>query len=266
MMREFQSLPRPKPRLLSDGSFESMLLVFCVVWTTGSLVMLMLCFFTLGPDWYRYWQLQQSGVVTSGQMIRQDPGKLWVSHIFQFTTDDRTVYTGQHAIPITQFQPIPPGETIRVRYVVDHPDISVLEPYFTTPFKPLLLFAGLGGVMLGIGLALLPARWHAWRRVRRLDTQGQIAPATVVNLWRSANARRQVLYCVAYEFEATHLDGQAQTVLSAEYNELAFETLRLRQQTPVRYLPENPEICRLEMEPIIEARIKKPKQGVGSKE
>ena len=265
-MNTFQSLPRPKPRVLSDGSFESMLLVFCIVWTVGSLVMLMMCAFTLGPDWYRYWQLHQSGVVTSGRMIRQDPGKLWVSHIFQFTTDDLTVYTGQHAIPMTKFQPIPPGETIMVRYVADHPEISVLEPYFTTPFKPLLIFVGLGGIMLGIGLSLLQARWRAWRSVRRLYTQGQIAPATVVNLWCEANARHQVLYCVAYEFEVTRPDGHIQTVLSAEYNELAFETLRLRQPTPIRYLPENPEICRLEMEPIFEARIKKPNQGVGSKE
>ncbi|HRV93199.1 MAG TPA: hypothetical protein P5526_13640 [Anaerolineae bacterium] len=257
MTSTFQSLPRPKPRSLSDGSFESMLLVFCVVWTVGSLVMLMLCAFTLGPDWYRYWQLQHSGVVTSGQMIRQDPGKLWASHIFQFTTDDLAVHTGQHAIPSAQFQPIAPGETVLVRYVAHNPEIAVLESYFTTPFMPRLWFVGLGGVMLGLGLALLPARWRAWRSVRRLYTQGYIAPATVVNLWRSTNVRHQVLYCIAYEFEATRPNGQIQTILSAEYNELAFETLRLRQQTPVRYLPENPEICRLEVEPIIEARIKK---------
>lgn len=257
-MSTFQSLPRPKPRSLSDGSFESMLLVFCVVWTVGSLVMLMLCALTLGPDWYRYWQLQQSGVVTSGEMIRQDAGKQWVSHIFQFTTDDLTVYTGQHAVPITQFRPLSPGEAVQVRYVAHNPEIAVLEPYFITPFKPLLLFVGLGVLMLGIGLALLPARWRAWRSVRRLYTQGRIAPATIVNVWRSANARRQVSYCIAYEFEVTQPDGQVQTILSAEYNELAFETLRLRQQTPVRYLPENPEICRLETEPIIEARTKKP--------
>ncbi|MCB0211958.1 MAG: hypothetical protein KDJ52_21635 [Anaerolineae bacterium] len=263
-MSTFESLPRPQPHLPSDGSLESMLLVFCTVWTVGSLVMLMLCTFTLGPDWYRYWQLKQSGVVTSGHILRQDSGPLWVSHIFQFSTDETTVYTGQHAIPLKHVRPMTPGETITVRYVAYAPEISVLEPYFVSPFKPLLLFAGLGVVMLTIGLVLLPTRWRNWRKVRRLYTQGQVVPATVVNLWRSADARRQISYCVAYQFEATDINGQAQTIVSAEVNELAFEVLRLRQQTPVRYLPENPNVCRLELDPLIQARSGKKKIPVSS--
>ncbi|MCB0196989.1 MAG: hypothetical protein KDJ65_33890, partial [Anaerolineae bacterium] len=189
-MNTFESLPRPKPHLPSDGSLESMLLVFCTVWTVGSLVMLMLCAFTLGPDWYRYWQLKQSGVVTSGQILRQDSGPLWVSHIFQFSTDEATVYTGQHAIPLNRVRPMVSGEVIPVRYVAYDPEISVLEPYFISPFKPLLLFAGLGVVMLIIGLVLLPTRWRNLRKVRQLYTQGRVVPATVVNLWRSADSHR----------------------------------------------------------------------------
>lgn len=257
-MSTFESLPRPEPHSPSDGSFESMLLVFCIVWILGSLCMLILCAFTLGPDWYRYWQLRQSGVVTSGRMVRQDVGDLWVSNIFQFIPpDDLTIYTGQQAITVRQFQPILPGETIAVRYVAHNPSISVMESYFTTPFKPLLLFAGLGGVMLGIGLALLPSRWRAWRNVRRLYSEGQVVPATVVNLWRSANTGHQISYCVAYRFEVAASTGHSQTILSAEVNELAFDWLRLRQETPVRYLPDNPHVCRLEMEEIIRARLAK---------
>lgn len=259
-MSRFESLPRPKPHLPSDGSFESMLLVFCLVWIFGSLIMLVMCAFTMGPSWYRYWQLSRSGVVTSGEMIRQDVGEVWVSNIFRFSPVDEPVsYTGQQATPVRRFQPIASGETVAVRYVAGNPSISVLESHFITPFKPLLLFAGLGVVMLGIGLALLPARWRAWRSVRRLYSEGRVVPAKVVNLWRSTNKRRQVSPCVAYEFEAVRPDGQRQTILSAEVNPLAFESLRLRQQTPVRYLPDNPDLCRLEMEPIIQARTGKKK-------
>ena len=257
-MSKFESLPRPKPHSPSDGSFESMLLVFCVVWILGSLTMLILCAFTLGPDWYRYWQLRRAGVTTSGQMIRQDVGDLWVSNIFQFSPPgDQTVYTGQQAIAVRHFEPILAGETVTIRYVAHNPSISVMESYFTTPFKPLLIFAGLGIVMLAIGLALLPSRWRAWRNVRRLYSEGHVVPATVVNLWRSANPGQQIVYCVAYKFEAAASTGRSQTILSAEVNELAFDWLRLRQQTPVRYLPDTPTVCCLEMEPIIQARLVK---------
>ena len=75
--------------------------------------------------------------------------------------------------------------------------------------------------------------------------------------WGILNTSHQISYCVAYRFEVAAPTGHPQTILSAEVNELAFDWLRLRQETPVRYLPDTPTVCCLEMEPIIQARIAK---------
>lgn len=258
-MAEFKSLPKPKVKTISDGSLEGLLLVLCSIWILGSSLIIMICAVGIGPDWYRYWQLQSKGEVTSGRLIRRDAGDEWASHIYEFTVTALDglpqQVTGHQSVKVSIAPPLRTGQEIAVRYLPENPTLSAIELYFSAPSKTPLIFGGSGVLLVLLGLAVMPQRWQAWTRVRHLWARGQVARATVVNRWRTADQQQHVIYCVAYEFEAILPDGSRRIILAAESNELAYQSLRLNQTTLVRYLSHSPEVCCLDLQPLIEQSL-----------
>ena len=260
-MAQFRSLPKPKVQTISDGSLEGLLLVLCSIWILGSALIIVICAVGVGPNWYRYWQLHSQGELTSGRLIRRDAGDEWASHIYEFTVPAvdglPQPYTGHQSVRVATVPPLRTGQEISVRYLPEDPTLSAIQLYFSAPSKTPLIFGGLGVLLVLVGLTVLPQRWRAWARIRYLRSRGQVALATVVNRWRIADQQQRVIYCVAYEFEALLPEGGRRLILAAESSELAYQSLQLNQTTPVRYLPQSPEICCLDLQPLIEQYLGK---------
>ncbi len=251
-MATLAPLPRPQPKQLSDGSFETFLLILCATWTLGSLFILFFCTVSIGPDWYRYLRLHQTGVTTEGLVTNRNSGKAWLFFTYEFQIDS----SGESAQPITGQQVVHHqqpailgvGEPVMVRYLADNPDVSALEPYFSSPGKAPLVIVAMGIIFTLIGLILLPKRWQVWSKQRRLATHGRLASAKIINRWRTVDERDRSLYCLAYEFRAESPSHHPRLILAAEDNYEAYYRVQIGQTVPVRYVPDDPERCRLVIE------------------
>jgi hypothetical protein len=234
-----KSNPRPTPRTPSDGSLEGLLLVFCLVWIVGSLLAIVLFSLALAPRWVRYWRLQAGGQLAPGYIVRHDVGLSWYSYLYRFTpSGDPAVAVGQMAVPSDQFELLPANAPVDIRYLPGNPQISAIEPYFSAPpLTPLLYLVG-GACSVLLGLVFLPGRWRAWQSVRRWRQTGLLAHAKVTHRWRSVDERDRDMFCVAYEFTAN-----GKTIVAAENNRLAYESLKIGATCPVKYPPEAPQNC-----------------------
>lgn len=238
------TLPRPAPRTPSDGSFESLLLVLCVLWLSGSLLAMIFAAFTVLPGWYRYGRLAQAGQLTAGQLIRQDRGLSWAIYLYEFNIGSET-FTGQQVVPLSRSEPQPAGVRLPVRYLPANPRISAIDTYFRPPTLPPLLFLVFGALAFFGGLLFLPGRWRAWHIIYRWRTRGVVATAKIINRWRAVDAHDRDLYCVAFEFSP---DAATPPLIAAENNRAAYVTLQIGDSNPVRYLPQQPDFCFLEID------------------
>lgn len=227
------------------------MLILCAAWTLGSFFILFFCTVSIGPSWYRYLRLWQGGALVEGRVIQRQQGEPWLFFIYEFEArlpgEAASLFTGQQVVHDDQPRLIEAGESVNVRYLPNDPDLSALEPYFGPPGKAPLVIVVIGTVFALGGLAMLPRRWRVWAERRRLFTDGRLVSAKIVNRWRTVDEQDRSLYCLAYEFEATLPDGRSRLITAAENNRLAYESLRLGQMVTVRYLPEQPERCRLEV-------------------
>ncbi len=122
-----------------------------------------------------------------------------------------------------------------------------------------ILFAGgiIGFMMLGIfvpftliaalvGLKMISEGRKIIQYDRLLTLHGVHVWGIISDRWTHWSRSRH--YCIAYHFEYTGTTGESQTIVHAEYNPLAYKKYQTGMRVPICYLPENPVICRLEME------------------
>jgi hypothetical protein len=81
-----------------------------------------------------------------------------------------------------------------------------------------------------------------WQRIKMLEARGQLAPGVMLDRW--IRRGRGVAYCVAYYFE---LPWESAPVVRAEMNAEAYRAYQVGDSVQVRYLPDNPKVCRLEV-------------------
>jgi hypothetical protein len=252
-----QTETRPVPRVPSDGSLEGLLLVLTIVWIFGSLLAFFFAIVTVAPGWYRFWRLSQNGEITTGQLIRQDQGASWYAYLYRFSAQpepDRAakIFLGQQSVGSDHSEPLVVSTPVPIRYLISNPQISVIEQYFGPPPIAPILFFGLATISLCGGLALLPGCWQKWRILHHLQTQGKKITAKIIYRWRTVDENNNDLYCVAYRFTVTFpANPGAQTVVMAEINRLAYLTLEIGDTSPVKYLPGQPEVCCLDMNPLL---------------
>ena len=249
---------RPVPRVPSDGSLEGLLLVLTIVWIFGSLLAFFFAIITVAPGWYQYYRLSQNGEITTGQLIRQDQGANWYAYLYRFNArpaPGRTTKTflGQQSVGTDHSAPLVTSARVPIRYLASNPQISVIEHYFGPPPIAPFLFFGLATISLCGGIAVLPGRWQRWHILYRLHSQGRTTPATIIYRWRTVDENNSDLYCVAYRFSMTSpANPDAQIILMAEINQLAYRTLKIGDASPVRYLPDQPEVCCLDMDSLLQ--------------
>jgi hypothetical protein len=248
---------RPIPRTPSDGSAEGLLLVLVCCWIFGSLLVFFFAAVTVLPGWYHYFRLSQQGELAAGRLVRQDEGRNWSVYLYRFQAcsapgRDAGTFAGQQSVRSDEFTPLSPESPVVIRYLADDPTISVIEQYFRSPSWGTLWYFGIALVLLVGGLVALPGRWQAWHIVYRLNTKGQAVPARIINRWRIVDSKNNDLYCVAYQFVVTDVDAAyPHTIIAAEYNYVAYRKLSIGDTSPIKYLPDRPDFCFLEMNALL---------------
>lgn len=118
----------------------------------------------------------------------------------------------------------------------DWSNSSPFDFIFMLPFVVIPL------LIVGWQVWLLVKGIQSWQKVTALEARGQLASGVMLDHW--VRRGRGVAYCVAYYFE---LPWQSVPVVRAEMNADAYRTYQVGDSVQVRYLPENPQVCRLEV-------------------
>jgi hypothetical protein len=152
-----------------------------------------------------------------------------------------------------QSAPLVASARVAIRYLGSNPQISVIDRYFGPPPLAPLLFFGLATISLCGGVVLLPGRWQRWYILYRLHSQGKKVPAKIIYRWRTVDENNSDLYCVAYRFTLESLANRGtQTIVMAEMNRLAYLALKIGDTSPVKYLPDQPEVCYLDADSLLQ--------------
>ncbi len=101
--------------------------------------------------------------------------------------------------------------------------------------------------LTAFGIWLLVWGKNTLQHDRNLQDHGQLTHAEIIDRWARWGYRSR-WHCVAYRFRArSPEDGGPHTYTFAERNYDAYHRLRVGDRAPLRYLPEDPSICRLEL-------------------
>jgi hypothetical protein len=127
--------------------------------------------------------------------------------------------------------------------------LGLLGMFITLSFAVVLILRGSGDSFFGtIGLLLLVFQGGLfikgmldWQKDRALTSRGQLVQGVLIDRW--VRHGRSRIDCVAYYFEPLGHAG----LVRAEMNPKAYRTLRIGDAVQVRYLPDQPQVCHLEM-------------------
>ncbi len=102
-------------------------------------------------------------------------------------------------------------------------------------------------VLIAFGVWLLLWGRKTLQHDRYLQDHGQVTHAEIIDRW-TRWGYRSTWHCVAYRFRLPlPEDGASHTYTFAERSYEAYHRLRVGDRVPLRYLPEDPSVCRLEL-------------------
>lgn len=101
-------------------------------------------------------------------------------------------------------------------------------------------------IALPLGIRLIRRGRKALETAQRLTGEGVRTQAVVVDCW-TQQWKRPRQYAVAYRFEASAADGP-RIITHAEINQEAYLRYQTGMRVPVRYLPDAPEVCRIDLD------------------
>jgi hypothetical protein len=247
------SLPgqRPKPRQPVSAVGAGCQLPFGLAWTAFSLLFLILPIGMFYSEWQTYTLLRDSGVtvegVITGRRIDEDSeGDTYYvtyKYIAPLPQGDRQQFSREESVGSSLYETLKPETRATVRYAPAQPEVARLEQEFGSPSLFIFCMSGMGGLFTLIGLVLIGSSGHAIYTSRQLAWQGQVAQGFITDRWTDTDSDGDKTYIVAYQFSA--LGWPPVTV--AEYNHSAYDKFLPGDSVRVRYLPNKPQTCRLEV-------------------
>ena len=103
--------------------------------------------------------------------------------------------------------------------------------------------------LIAFGVWLLLWGRNTLQHDRNLQDHGQVTRAEIIDRW-ARWGYRSTWHCVAYRFKAPSPEGGAPHIYTfAERSYEAYHRLHVGDRAPLRYLPEDPSVCRLELSP-----------------
>ena len=189
--------------------------------------------------------LRESSVPTKATVLGKrvdrsgDDDDYYISYAYQAPSPDgdgRLQFSREESVDRSTYRSAEKGGSIQIIYAADDPSISRIGKVNLLDWFLVLLVPILGlGIVWVVGKAL-----GRYLQARKLDRWGEITEGTIVDSWVYQDSDGDKTHYVAYEFG----DGiqVAQKVKRALY-----EQLPLRSHVPVRYLPEDPTISRMDL-------------------
>ncbi|MCB0213200.1 MAG: DUF3592 domain-containing protein [Anaerolineae bacterium] len=241
---------RPTPYQPTHVFGSGCLLVFGLAWTSFSLVFVVVGLGSVAAEWTTYTLLRDNGVTTEAEVISQrvnedsDGDTYYITYRYTapLPQGDRDSFTREESVSQKEYQTLTPGTQVSVRYAASHPETARLVNSSRTAALILPLFFSLfGGVFALVGIGLIAGGAKSMRQARKLAYQGVTSQAHIIERWMDTDSDGDTTYCVSYRFTAP---GHPE-IIKAEYNRKAYH---LPDDTvAVRYVPNEPDICRLEV-------------------
>lgn len=235
----------------------------CVMLFTGSffmtvaLLMMVLASGMLISQWQRERReaaaLNASGraataIVVDRRIDRDDdgPDDHYISYRYNATIrGDKRSFTREDKVSSADYNRMPPGTKIRIRYATAEPTIARPFGYMPDPngLTQLGFFLGFNGFLLIfvlVGAGMLYAGLRSLRHANRLRNEGLQAMGTVVGLERDTDSDGDPTYAVSYRF--TPQSGPA-VQANQSIDKALFERLSRGDEVPVLYLPNDPKVA-----------------------
>lgn len=255
----FQSQPptgeRPSADMPLTWSGIGCVLTFGLAWSGFVLFFVVVMTYTFLADWQAYTLLRDTGQVVDGVILdrRIDYGSadddddyyLTYRYTAPLPQGDSQSFTEEASVSRSTYDAFPPERPVKVLYAPADPAVSELEPEFGSPFWPFAFFACFISLFVIIGVGMLTWGLNNSRKVLLLNARGQMTQGTLTHRWIDTDSDGDDTYCIAYRFEVP-LAGSG-PVLKGEQNPKAYNSLNVGDPVSVRYLPNNPTVCRLEL-------------------
>jgi DNA-directed RNA polymerase subunit RPC12/RpoP len=252
---ELACLQAPKPSQPLEAS--GCTLFFFLVWTLFSAMFLVLGVGTYIRDSSAYHRLSREGITAAAAITNldfdsgDDSIRYYVYYHFQASIQGDTArFQGSDEVSGAFFSRLEMGQTIEVRYWLADPSLSAVKAELRPPSMTLLLgFGGMGGLFTLIGLAMMSSSIMGIVNTSRLRLGGQVARGIVFKKWTDTDSDGDTIYFVAYAFKAEILGKGVQHISRAEQNKKLYDNVPVGGVLMVRYLPDNPQICRVDTKP-----------------
>jgi hypothetical protein len=243
--------PRPKSPPQRTGCFN---LGFGIVWCLFSLAFLGIAIGFGLNSLNTYRLLRDEGRTVEGTVVRleiddsDDSTDYIVYYHYQAAIeDDLRSYEDHQSVDDTYYYQLREGQPVEVLYAASQPDVSQLKAVFQPPD---LLAGLLFGVFIllfeGFGVVMVLGPLRRIRQAQALERDGQLSDAIVFNRWQDEDSDGDPTYAVAYAFKAPTPDGMLKMVTAAEFNREAYQATQVGDTIRVRYLPEKPEVNRIQ--------------------
>jgi hypothetical protein len=245
--RHLRPTPEAQPGSYFDGGC---ILLFSLFWTSISLFFLIFPLVMFWQELQDYVLLKNTGQTAEAVIIDRridydsEGDDYYVT--YQFTAPlpqgDRKQFSREQSVDRDTYDNLPPESRITVVYAPSDPIVSRPLDWLGPPYY-LLFIAALGSLFVVFGVILFISGWQGIAKSRKLSRRGQLIQGTLIDRWTDQDSDGDPVYCIAFEFT---LPGRPH-VTRAEYNREAYDLLEIGDPVSVRYLPDQPHICRLEL-------------------
>ena len=241
---------RPKPYQPPHVFNSGCLLVFGLFWTSFSLVFVVVGLGSAAAEWSTYTVLRENGVSTEAEIVSRrinedsDGDTYYVTYTYTapLPQGDRDTFTREEQVSRKEYQTMRPGTNVNIRYAANHPATARLTDTSRAVAIILPIVFGLfGGIFTLVGIVLVSAGVKSMTQARQLAYLGVTTQAHIIERWTDADSDGDTTYCVSYRFTAP---GYPE-IIKAEYNRKAYDLLD--DTVMVRYVRNQPDICRLEL-------------------
>ena len=248
---ELMRLKRPNVQRSLEGSGGA--LVFALVWTLISVSFVFIGVGAYIQDTINYNRLTTEGLPATATITRleirsgEDSDTYYVHYQFRAVIrGDSTLFQGSDQVSAGYYRQLFVGQDIPIVYWTSDPNLSAVEAEIKPPSIFLLVIVP-GGFIL-VGLAMLFSSIKSIAHLRRLRLHGRQTQAFIFDRWTDKDSDGDTTYFIAYAFQL-NLPGRGPvTVTRAEQNEHAYKRYQVGDSVPVRFLPEDPNICQLQIE------------------
>lgn len=251
---ELMRLKRPNVQRSLEGS--GCMLVFALVWTLISVPFVFIGVGGYIRDTIDYNRLTTEGLPATATITRleiqsgEDSDTYYVHYQFRAVIrGDSTLFQGLDQVSAGYYHQLFVGQDIPIVYWASDPNLSAVKAEIKPPDILLLAcFGGIGGLFTLFGLAMLFSSIKSIAHLRRLRLHGRQTQAFIFDRWTDKDSDGDTTYFIAYAFQL-NLPGRGPvTVTRAEQNEYVYKRYQVGDSVPVRFLPEDPNICQLQIE------------------